>query len=80
MEKISDDVYMYMCDVISGELYRAREQMKTISMHLANHPTTARFKAQDASNVIDKITAVLNDLDDMIYQCYQIWSQDDTRK
>lgn len=65
MEKISDDVYIYMCDVVSGELYRAREQMKTIAMHLANHPTTARFKAQDASNMIDKITVLLNNLDDL---------------
>lgn len=65
MDKITDEVYSYMLDDIQSEILRARNKMNSIVTHLENHPTTARVWRQDASNIVDKMKAILHDIDEL---------------
>lgn len=65
MSKITDEVYVYMCDEISGELNRAKSRMADVIEHLKYHPTPARFKRETAESVVQNIKQALNLLDEL---------------
>lgn len=66
-EKITDEVYQYMLDDAQKEVLRARNRMETIVNHLKHHPTTARFGAERARDITERMRQITKDMDELPY-------------
>jgi len=64
---MSDELYNYMADDIQKEVLRAQNKMEDVVKHLENHPTTARFGASKAKEILEKMREVTREIDELPY-------------